>query len=71
MCTHAYGHFRHRHHMRDAESFFVVVVAMIREALAVLANARRDLEDIANGTTRATTVGSDIKPRENHLNVPL
>ena len=72
MCRHAYGRHRTGHgRMRDAESFFIVVVAMIRRALAVLAAARRDLDDIANGKTRATTVGSDLKPTETHLNVPL
>ena len=67
MCRHAFG----RRRWRDADSFFVVVVAMIRKAIAVLASARRDLEDIANGNARAATVGSDIKPMETHLNVPL
>ncbi len=71
MCRHAYwGHHR-GHRMGDVQNFFVAVVAMIREAAAVLANARRDLEDIANGNTRATTVGSDIKTAETNLNVPL
>lgn len=67
MCRHAFE----RRRWRDADSFFVVVLAMIRKAIAVLAHARRDLEDIANGNVRATTVGSDIKPTETHLNVPL
>lgn len=72
MCSrHAYGRHHHRHGMRDAESFFVVVVAMIRKALAVLASARRDLEDIAYGNARSSTIGSDIKPAETHINVPL
>jgi hypothetical protein len=56
--------------MRDADSLFVIVLAMIRRAIAVLANARRDLEDIARNNTRYAA-GSDIKPTETHLNVPL
>ena len=71
MCRHAYGRHRHRHGMRDAESFFIVVVAMIRKALAVLANVRRDLEDIAHGNTHAAATSSELKPTETHLNVPL
>jgi hypothetical protein len=57
--------------MRDADNFFVVVLAMIRRALAVLSQARRDLEDIANGYTHASATGSEIKSTETHLNVPL
>lgn len=60
--------------MRDAESFFVVIIAMIRKAIDVLSNARRDLDDIARtGYARSTQThtGSEIKPTETHINVPL
>ncbi len=67
MCRFAYGR---RRHMRDAESFFTIVVAMIREAIAVLAQARRDLEEISRPNVRKAS-GTDIKPMETHLNVPL
>ena len=73
MCRFAYGH---RRGMRDAQTFFTIVLAMIREAIAVLAQARRDLEEIA----RNNAAGTQIKPgfalpaqthTETHLNVPL
>ncbi len=67
MCRFAYGR---RREMRDAESLFTIVVAMIREAIAVLAQARRDLEEIARTNVRRAQ-GSEIKPMETHLNVPL
>jgi hypothetical protein len=66
MCRHAYG----RPPMREADTFFTIVVAMIRRAIGVLAQLRRDLEEAAHNGTNATT-GHDIKPTETHLNVPL
>jgi hypothetical protein len=66
MCKFAYE----RHRMRDAERFFTIVVAMIRRAIGVLAQLRRDLEEAAGGSAGATT-GHDLKPTESHLNVPL
>ncbi len=72
MCKHSFR--RHRHGTREAETFFVVVVAMIRKALVVLANARRDLEDIARGDAgvqASRPAQTHIKPTEKHLNVPL
>ena len=79
MCRYHSQRFERRR-MRDAESFFVVVLAMIRKALAILSQARRDLEEIANAHMRAAAPGTDIKPgfarsaqthTETHLNVPL
>ena len=64
MCRHRFGwHERawHRRRYMDAESFFTVVIAMIREAIAVLAQARRELQELATPFASRPT-GHDLKP---------
>jgi hypothetical protein len=73
MCGFARGRYRRRY--RDAESLFIIVLAMIREAIAVLARARRELDTIVNagGFAHPAQIhtGHDLKPTETHINVPL
>ena len=61
---------RHRRRYMDAESFFTIVIAMIREAIAVLAQARRELQELATPFAPRAT-GHDLKPTETQPNVPL
>jgi hypothetical protein len=71
MCRHHFARREwRRRESRNVEALFTIVMTLLREAIAVLARTRRELQELLTPPAAMPT-GHELKPRETHPNVPL